>query len=133
MRGRGLRASSNRDFIASISHPTFSPAKTLHRHFMWVSFWRQLFHLSVRPPVQVFCVTDNNFSISLRGYGWLQQEFIHKLRMPVYRADGKDILQVRNFAPQKNAHLFLSCAYLSTTCTDILLFSLHSQIIFTCD
>ena len=42
----------------------------------------------------VFCVSDNNFSISLRGHGWLQNEFLSKFRMPVFRADGTDVVDV---------------------------------------
>jgi TPP-dependent pyruvate/acetoin dehydrogenase alpha subunit len=42
----------------------------------------------------VFCITDNNFSISLRGYDWLQKEFIHKLRMPVYKANGTNVSEI---------------------------------------
>lgn len=39
-------------------------------------------------------ISDNNVSISLPGYGWLQSEWIKKLRMPVYVADGEDLLDI---------------------------------------
>ena len=42
----------------------------------------------------VFCISDNNFSISLRGYGWVKNELIKRFRMPVFAADGKDVLAV---------------------------------------
>jgi hypothetical protein len=37
---------------------------------------------------------DNNISISLRGMNWLSNEWIKKLRMPCYLADGNDILDI---------------------------------------
>jgi 2-oxoisovalerate dehydrogenase E1 component len=49
----------------------------------------------------VFCISDNNFSISLRGYGWLQNEFLNKFRMPVFRANGLDVLDI--YAKGKSA------------------------------
>lgn len=45
-----------------------------------------------RVPV-VFAITDNQISISLRGYNWLQQ-WKKKLLMPVFEADGNNFLDI---------------------------------------
>eukprot|EP01062_Namystynia_karyoxenos_P078300 TRINITY_DN8045_c10_g1_i1.p1 TRINITY_DN8045_c10_g1~~TRINITY_DN8045_c10_g1_i1.p1 ORF type:complete len:839 (+),score=252.98 TRINITY_DN8045_c10_g1_i1:73-2589(+) len=46
-----------------------------------------------RCPV-VFAVSDNGIAISLRGHNWLEGEFLKKLRMPVYGADGGNALEM---------------------------------------
>eukprot|EP01065_Artemidia_motanka_P042786 TRINITY_DN5793_c1_g1_i1.p1 TRINITY_DN5793_c1_g1~~TRINITY_DN5793_c1_g1_i1.p1 ORF type:complete len:824 (+),score=262.69 TRINITY_DN5793_c1_g1_i1:72-2543(+) len=50
-------------------------------------------HRRFRCPI-VFAVSDNGIAISLRGYGWLQKEFVNKLRMPVHRADATNALDM---------------------------------------
>eukprot|EP00755_Sulcionema_specki_P025692 Sspe_Gene.83899::Locus_55048_Transcript_1_1_Confidence_1.000_Length_2406::g.83899::m.83899/K11381/bkdA; 2-oxoisovalerate dehydrogenase E1 component len=50
-------------------------------------------HRKFRCPV-VFCVSDNGISISLKGYGWLEKEYVKKLRMPVFKADGRNMFEV---------------------------------------
>lgn len=42
----------------------------------------------------VFCITDNDISISLRGFGYLQKQYLDKLQMPIYKADAKDALSI---------------------------------------
>eukprot|EP01059_Diplonema_ambulator_P034605 TRINITY_DN784_c5_g1_i1.p1 TRINITY_DN784_c5_g1~~TRINITY_DN784_c5_g1_i1.p1 ORF type:complete len:801 (+),score=278.56 TRINITY_DN784_c5_g1_i1:240-2405(+) len=42
----------------------------------------------------VFMVSDNGVAISLKGFDWLQKEFIHKLRMKLFEADGRDMFDV---------------------------------------
>eukprot|EP00051_Salpingoeca_urceolata_P001437 m.41009 g.41009 ORF g.41009 m.41009 type:complete len:889 (+) comp11422_c0_seq2:841-3507(+) len=46
-----------------------------------------------RCPV-VFAISDNDLCISLKGFGWLGREFKQKLRMRVFEADGRDMLDV---------------------------------------
>jgi len=50
-------------------------------------------HRRFRCPV-VFAVSDNGIAISLKGHGWLQKEFIKKLRMPVYTASADNALEM---------------------------------------
>ncbi|KNC80869.1 hypothetical protein SARC_06785 [Sphaeroforma arctica JP610] len=50
-------------------------------------------HRGYKAPV-VFGISDNGVCISLKGYEWLQEEFQHKLRMPVYVADGNNMLDM---------------------------------------
>jgi hypothetical protein len=38
--------------------------------------------------------SDNNICISLRGVNWLTNEWIKKLRMPCYIADGRNIFDI---------------------------------------
>ena len=42
----------------------------------------------------VFCITDNEISISLKGYNYVAKSLLNKVQMPVYRADGKDALSI---------------------------------------
>jgi 2-oxoisovalerate dehydrogenase E1 component len=42
----------------------------------------------------VFCISDNDISISLRGFGYLQKKFLNKLQMPVFKANGSDPLSL---------------------------------------
>ena len=42
----------------------------------------------------VFCVTDNDICISLRGHGWLTKGWLKKLRMPLFECDGTNMADV---------------------------------------
>ena len=41
----------------------------------------------IKCPV-LFCVTDNNISISLKGHGWAANKFVRNRSMEVFEADG---------------------------------------------
>ena len=47
-------------------------------------------HRGFKCPL-VFAVSDNGIAISLKGYNWLQEQFVHKLRMARFEADGRDM------------------------------------------
>ena len=47
-------------------------------------------HRGFKCPI-VFGVSDNGIAISLKGYNWLQKEYIKKLRMEYFECDGRDM------------------------------------------
>lgn len=65
-----------------------------HAHFLSaVNMAEYAAFRGYKVPV-VFAVSDNDISISLRGYDWLCSEFVKKLRMPVHFADGNNLLDM---------------------------------------
>eukprot|EP01134_Creolimax_fragrantissima_P006074 CFRG6074T1 len=50
-------------------------------------------HRGYKAPV-IFGISDNGICISLKGYNWLKMEFQKKLRMPVFIADGNNVLDM---------------------------------------
>lgn len=68
----------------SVNHSHFLSAVNLAEYARYNNF---------KCPL-VFAVSDNGYSISLKGKNWLQREFIQKLRMPLLIADGNDFVDV---------------------------------------
>eukprot|EP01061_Rhynchopus_euleeides_P020168 TRINITY_DN32905_c0_g1_i1.p1 TRINITY_DN32905_c0_g1~~TRINITY_DN32905_c0_g1_i1.p1 ORF type:complete len:771 (+),score=312.17 TRINITY_DN32905_c0_g1_i1:36-2315(+) len=60
-------------------------------------------HRNFKCPL-VFTVSDNGIAISLKGYDWLQKEYVKKLRMKSFEADGRDMGAV--FSQTKAAALY---------------------------
>ena len=52
----------------------------------------------------VFGVTDNNISISLRGFDWFTQGFLSHINIARFTADGQDMADVYSAAKQAIAH-----------------------------
>ena len=51
----------------------------------------------------VFTVTDNDLSISLRGYGYLRKQWLKRLQMPLFTAKGSDFLSIYEATQQAMA------------------------------
>ena len=52
----------------------------------------------------VFCITDNGLCISLKQHGWIEQKFLNKFQMPVFRGAGNDAVSVLNTASEALAY-----------------------------
>lgn len=80
-----------KDFVSFVS---VGDGSVNHAHFLAaVNMAEYAAFRNFKVPV-LFGITDNHFSISLRGYGWLQNGFVRKFQMPVYDSRGSDLLDV---------------------------------------
>jgi 2-oxoisovalerate dehydrogenase E1 component len=84
----------------SISFVSVGDGSVNHAHFLsGVNMAEYTSYRGYRTPV-LFGISDNGFSISLKGHGWLRNVFSKKFQMPVFDCDGTDIVQTWNVSKQ---------------------------------
>lgn len=79
---------------SAISYVSVGDGSVNHSHFLsGVNLAEYVAYRNFKAPV-LFGISDNNICISLRGYNWLANEWIKKLRMPCYLSDGRNIFDI---------------------------------------
>ena len=79
------------DFVSFVS---LGDGSVNHAHFLSASNLAEYASFRKYKCPVVFCVTDNGLSISLKGHGWLESEFLKRYRMKVFQADGNEFFDI---------------------------------------
>lgn len=86
---------------SAISYVSLGDGSVNNAHFLTaLNLAEYMQHRGFQCPV-VFAVSDNDRCISLRGHGWLAKYLSHRVGMPIFRADGNNLLEI--IAATRNA------------------------------
>uniref|UniRef100_A0A6B2KYX5 3-methyl-2-oxobutanoate dehydrogenase (2-methylpropanoyl-transferring) n=1 Tax=Arcella intermedia TaxID=1963864 RepID=A0A6B2KYX5_9EUKA len=89
--GLGVPSLFPKDFISYVS---VGDGSVNHSHYLAAVNLAEYAQFRGFKCPTIFAISDNDISISLKGYGWLTSEWYKKLRMQVYFADGNNLLEI---------------------------------------